>query len=238
MEFRSHYVVPQDFQQMRRWLEGRVIREVTRRAKFILFQLDDGILSVHLGMTGKLLLNGSETPYTRAVFDLDIGRLLFEDVRQFGKIEWSASIPPRVARLGPEPLSVTFEEFYRSLRGRRARLKSLLLNQAFLGGIGNIYADESLFRAGIHPLAISSRIGPERGRRLFDAIVDTLEQAIRLRGSSISDYVDSDGNRGSFQLLHQVYGREGKPCLICGTPVRRIVVAQRGTHYCPKCQRR
>ena len=223
---------------MRGWLEGRVIREVTRRAKFILFQLDDGILSVHLGMTGKLLLNGSETPYTRAVFDLDIGRLLFEDVRQFGKIEWSASIPPRVARLGPEPLSVTFEEFYRSLRGRRARLKSLLLNQAFLGGIGNIYADESLFRAGIHPLAISSRIGPERGRRLFDAIVDTLEQAIRLRGSSISDYVDSDGNRGSFQLLHQVYGREGKPCLICGTPVRRIVVAQRGTHYCPKCQRR
>ncbi len=236
-EFRSRFVVPQGFEPLRAAVEGRTVQGIARRAKFILLSLDDGMLSIHLGMTGKLLMNAAETPYTRAVFHLDRGVLLFDDVRQFGKIEWAPALPARVARLGPEPLSIRFEEFFASLRRRRARLKPLLLNQAFLGGVGNIYADEALFQARIHPLAMSSRLSRQRALRLHAAIVKILEQAIAHHGSSISDYVDAEGQPGSFQLLHQVYGRGGEPCRICGTPVRRIVVSQRGTHYCPKCQR-
>jgi formamidopyrimidine-DNA glycosylase len=121
---------------------------------------------------------------------------------------------------------------------RRSRIKPLLMNQAFLAGIGNIYADESLFRSGIHPLAIASNLSASRVARLYQSIRELLTEAIEHRGSTISDYRDADGACGNFQLRHQAYGREGEPCTVCGTPIKKTLVAQRGTHYCPKCQRR
>ncbi len=218
-------------------VEGRRIVSVRRHGKFVVLELDAGYLAIHLGMTGKLLLAGERGTYTRAIFTLENGALLYDDVRQFGRIEWSENLPGRVARLGPEPLEVGFDDFFAMLRPRNSRIKPLLLNQAFLRGLGNIYTDEALFRARIHPRAAASRLSRPRARRLYDAIREVLASAIENRGSSVSDYVDAEGRRGAFQSLHQVYGKEGRPCPRCGSPIRRIVVAQRGTHYCPRCQR-
>jgi formamidopyrimidine-DNA glycosylase len=200
-------------------------------------ELERGFLTVHLGMTGKLLLDSEPGPYSRAVFELNEGLLVYDDVRHFGRIEWSASLLERAAALGPDALDISLQAFQKLLRSRRARVKPLLLNQRFLRGMGNIYTDEALFEARIHPRAMASSLSRERAARLHRAMVDILETAIRLKGSSISDYVDANGEKGSFQMQHQVYGRAGEPCPICGTAIRRIVVGQRGTHYCPKCQR-
>ncbi len=216
-------------------IQGRTIRGVERYGKHILVSFDHGVLAIHLGMTGKLLLNGSETPYTRARFTLDRGVLLFDDIRQFGRMEWNSG---RLEKLGPEPLTVTFSEFHERLKQRRTRIKALLLDQTFLRGVGNIYADEALFRAHIHPLTVAARLSAPRAARLHEALVEVLSVAIAKRGSSVSDYVDAEGRKGDFQLFHQVYRRHGSPCPVCGSPVRRALVAQRGTHYCPKCQRR
>ena len=216
-------------------LSGRAIRGLCRRGKFIVVELDGGRLTIHLGMTGRLLLGAEPGPYTRAVFDLDCGRLLYDDIRMFGRIEWGAA---RVDRIGPEPLELGVDQFVRRLRERKGSIKPLLLNQAFLGGLGNIYTDEALFRARIHPLTPAARLGRSRAARLHAAIVEVLTLGIRHRGSSVSDYVDSEGRRGEFQRLHQVYQREGEPCPRCGSAIRRIVVAQRGTHYCPRCQKK
>jgi len=235
--FSSRFVVRDDFETLSAHLRGREIRTVERRGKFILVQLDRGALSIHLGMTGKLLLGATPGPYTRAWFHLDDGILLYDDVRQFGRIEWSAGIPSRVAALGPEPLETPFDLFFERLKRHSGIVKPLLLNQKFLRGLGNIYVDESLFLARIHPRALASRLSAERASRLHQAIRDVLQLAIAHKGSSISDYVDAEGRKGNFQVLHKVYGREGQPCLNCGTAIRRIVIAQRGTHYCPYCQR-
>ena len=143
-----------------------------------------------------------------------------------------------MARLGPEPLEVAVEDFAVALRGRKTSIKALLLNQMFLRGIGNIYADEALFRAGIHPQASASKIRGERARRLHGAIVEVLTEAIEAGGSSISDYVDAQGRKGFFQFSHRVYQRTGEPCVTCGSKVRRVLVAQRSSHFCPKCQKR
>jgi len=213
------------------------INGVARRGKFILIALDQGTLTVHLGMTGKLLLEGEAGEHTHGVFNLDDGMLLYHDPRQFGRIEFSEGPPPRVARLGPEPLEISFEEFRARLR-RKTRMKALLLNQAFLAGLGNIYADESLFAAGIHPLAVADRLSAARAKKLYDAIRGILKHAIQLGGSSISDYVNGRGERGWFQMEHRAYGREGESCANCGRPIRKILVAQRGTHYCPHCQKK
>jgi formamidopyrimidine-DNA glycosylase len=218
-------------------LAGARILQVHRHGKNIVLTLDRGLLVIHLGMTGKLLMDGATGPYTRAIFQLEHGLLVYEDVRQFGRIEWSETLPDRLAGLGPEPLTISFEDFLERLRARPGRIKSLLLNQRFLRGLGNIYVDESLFRSALHPITATSRIGTDRARRLYAAIREVLTLAIEHRGSSVSDYVDVEGRKGGFQQLHSVYGREGQPCPHCGTAIRRIVVAQRGTHFCPKCQR-
>ena len=236
--FTSRFVTPGDRRKLARQLEGRTIQAVRRRGKFIVISLDSGTLAVHLGMTGKLLMDASTSEHTRGVFALDEGVLSYDDARQFGRISWTKQLPGSIARLGPEPLEIGLEEFRARLRKHRARVKTLLLNQNFLAGVGNIYADEALFAAGIHPLAIASRLSASRAARLHQAVIETLSLAIENRGSSISDYVDAHGERGGFQVLHRVYGREGEPCLNCGAPIRKIIVAQRGTHYCPKCQRR
>lgn len=216
-------------------LTGRTIASVGRRGKYILLNLGGDVLSVHLGMTGKLLVNAPAEAHTRAYFTLDGATLNFVDPRMFGRIEFN---PTRIAKLGPEPLEVSFNEFHRRLQTRRTRIKALLLDQTFLSGVGNIYADESLHRAGIHPRAISARIGEQRARRLYKAIREVLAQAIASGGSSISDYVDADGRRGWFQIQHRVYQRHGEKCRRCGATIKRTLISQRGTHYCPKCQKR
>ena len=220
-------------------LAGRRIKAVTRYGKFIVATLGGGgYLLVHLGMTGRLLLGGEAGKHTHAIFTFDRGLLLYDDSRQFGSIELSEEFPRRVARLGPEPLEVAFDDFAAALAIRRTRIKPLLLNQSFLRGLGNIYADEALFRAGIHPLAHASRIRGGRARKLYDAITAVLTEAIAAGGSSISDYVDAEGRKGFFQIDHRVYQRTGEPCTVCRSPIRRLIVAQRSSHFCPRCQKR
>jgi formamidopyrimidine-DNA glycosylase len=220
-------------------LAGRRIKAIQRYGKFIVASLDDGsYLMVHLGMTGKLLLGGAAGKHTHAILTFDRGVLMFDDSRQFGCIEFHEKFPARVARLGPEPLEVSFEDFAADIARRKTRIKSLLLNQTFLRGIGNIYADEALFRAGIHPLALTSRIRKDRARKLYDGVIAVLNEAIEAGGSSISDYVDAEGRAGFFQIHHRVYGRTGEPCVVCGTPIKRVIVTQRSSHFCPKCQKR
>ncbi len=238
-KFTSKWVTPGNRATLAKKLIGRRIESVTRRGKFIVMALDDGSsLTIHLGMTGKLLVSGRPAEHVYGEFTLDDGELLYHDPRQFGTIEWSPDpLHPRVARLGPEPLEISFDEFRTRLK-RRAGMKALLLNQSFLAGLGNIYADESLYRAEIHPLASADKLGPTRARRLYDAIQGVLRHAIELGGSSISDYVNADGERGWFQVQHKAYGREGRPCEGCGKPIRKILVAQRGTHFCPRCQKK
>lgn len=235
--FNSKLVLSGDPKATAAAIRGRTILQLERRGKFLLFDLDGVWLVIHLGMTGKLLWKAKDGPHTRAILELDAGRLLYDDIRQFGRIEAARKLPQRVARLGPDPLAISGSEFAARIRLRRGQIKPLLLNQAFLAGLGNIYTDEALHRAGIHPKTAADHLGARRVNRLYEAIREVLGEAISAGGSSISDYVDGNGRAGAFQLQHRVYGKAGEPCPACGAEIRRIVIAQRGTHYCPKCQR-
>jgi formamidopyrimidine-DNA glycosylase len=238
-EFRCLRVLRGDPDETSAGLAGRKVRGVERHGKFIEIKLDGGhSFVVHLGMTGKLLMNAVPGKHTHAILTLDRGVLLYDDSRQFGRLELSEGLPARVQKLGPEPLEVPLKQFAERLRKHKTKMKALLLNQTFLRGIGNIYADEALFRAGIHPLAIAARLRPDRIKSLHTAIRRVLGEAIKAGGSSISDYVDVDGRQGSFQVRHNVYQKNGEPCPRCGAKIRRILVAQRGTHFCPRCQKR
>jgi formamidopyrimidine-DNA glycosylase len=193
-------------------------------------------------MTGRLLVTTPNAPlaaHTHARLTLASGReLRFVDPRRFGRLEFrelSRSEPFSAA--GVDPLRVAAEEFFHIFHSRHMPIKSALLNQKLLSGVGNIYADESLFRAGIRPRRLTGRLSRAELEGLRLALREVLEHAIRLGGSSVSDYVDADGVRGFFQLEHCVYQRTGLPCLRCQTPVRRLLLAGRGTHYCPRCQR-
>jgi formamidopyrimidine-DNA glycosylase len=192
---------------------------------------------VHLGMTGRMLVcpPGSEmAKHTHLVAKLASGReLRFVDPRRFGRL----SVAHGFEAGGSEPLEVQLDHFVTLFHGRKTPIKSALLNQKLLSGVGNIYADESLFRAGIRPRRRASSLTREDLRRLYPAVQEVLREAIALGGSSVSDYVDADGEEGFFQLQHRVYGREGEPCLVCKTPVKRVVIAGRSSHYCPKCQK-
>jgi formamidopyrimidine-DNA glycosylase len=220
-----------------RELAGRKIQSIERHGKFIAIRLDRGYLVVHLGMTGKLLVNADLTKWTHAVFTLDKGSLHYDDQRQFGRIEYGVELPARIAALGPEPLEISLNDFATRLKARKSPIKAVLLNQAVVRGVGNIYADEALFRAGVHPKRIASSLNKDRVERIYNAMREVLIEAIDSRGSSVSNYVDADGRKGSFQQSHRVYQRTGEPCLNCGGEIKRIVLAQRGTHFCPKCQR-
>jgi formamidopyrimidine-DNA glycosylase len=194
---------------------------------------------VHLGMTGRLQVCEPQSEvlkHTHAILKLKSGReLRFVDPRRFGRLS--------VARAGGfeagglEPLEADLDRFLALFRGRKTPIKSALLNQKLLRGVGNIYADESLFRAGIRPRRRASTITRNELANLLASVKEVLREAIALGGSSISDYVDADGEEGFFQLQHRVYGREGEPCLVCKTPIKRIVIAGRSSHYCPKCQK-
>ncbi|PYY13178.1 MAG: bifunctional DNA-formamidopyrimidine glycosylase/DNA-(apurinic or apyrimidinic site) lyase, partial [Acidobacteria bacterium] len=178
-----------------------------------------------------------ETPrHTHAVASLASGReLRFVDPRRFGRL--SVAIKESFAGPGTEPLTISSDDFAKLFRGRKTPIKAALLNQKLLHGVGNIYADESLFRAGIRPKRQAGRLSRAELNRLHAAVKEVLKEAIKLGGSSVSDYVDADGREGFFQLQHRVYLRTGEPCLVCKTPIKRIVLGGRGTHYCSKCQR-
>jgi formamidopyrimidine-DNA glycosylase len=236
-EFRQLRVLVGSALKTAKALAGRKIQSIERHGKFIAIRLDRGFLVVHLGMTGKLLVNAEQTKWTHAIFTLDEGVLHYDDQRQFGRIEYGVELPERVAALGPEPLEITLEDFAARLKTRRSPIKAVLLNQAVVRGVGNIYADEALFRAGVHPKRVAASLRKDRVERIYNAMREVLAEAIESRGSSVSNYVDADGRKGSFQQAHRVYRRTGEPCVNCGAEIRRIVLAQRGTHFCPKCQR-
>ena len=235
--FGSHRVTRASHEGTAQALTGSTVTEVRRRGKQILIDLDRGLLYVHLGMTGKLLWNAPPTKYTRAQLHFEDGQLIYDDTRMFGRVEFFAVPPETLSRVGPDALTVTFQDFYSRLKRYRGRIKAVLLNQAFLAGVGNIYADESLFAAGVHPGASAQRLSKIRAEKLHRHLLEILQAAISHRGSSIADYVDSAGERGSYQQLHNVYGRRGESCPRCGAAIRRIVLAQRGTHFCPRCQK-
>jgi formamidopyrimidine-DNA glycosylase len=240
---------------MAKALTGRTIERVRRVGKHIVFDFAPDAKSdpvqwiVHLGMTGRLLVADPAVPrplHTHGVLVLRSGReLRFVDARRFGRmgIYLVEDTKEEAADLrgfqgpGTEPLRISRADFRKLFHGRRTSIKAALLNQSLLHGVGNIYADESLFRAKIRPRRMASRLTTRELDRLHGAVQTVLREAIRLGGSSVSDYVDAAGERGFFQLRHYVYMRTGQPCLVCGTAIRRTVVAGRGTHYCPVCQR-
>jgi formamidopyrimidine-DNA glycosylase len=233
--------------EVERALADRRIEAVERRGKYLLLRLDDGLaLAMHLRMTGNLVLSeaGADPPHLRASIALDDGvRLLFTDARRFGQavvLQGDRLDDYFASRLGVEPLSaaLTAAELCRRAAGRRAPLKSFLLNQSRVAGIGNIYADEALHRAALHPLSPAGSMKPEDCERLREGIIDTLEAGLSSGGASVDDYRDARGERGSMQDEFLVHTREGKPCPRCGAEIRRIVVAGRSTYFCPSCQRR
>lgn len=215
-------------------ITGHKIEAVDRYGKFIVLRFDHGLLLVHLRMTGQLLSSDETSKFTRARIHLDEGTLRYDDIRKFGRLTFTTALPT----LGPDPLELTAQEFIDHTHPRRARIKALLLDQSFLRGMGNIYADESLFAARIHPQSIAAALKPAQLRHLHESMQAVLQAAITAGGSSISDYVDSTGARGTFQQQHQVYGKHGQPCPRCATPLERTLIAQRGTTFCPHCQKR
>jgi formamidopyrimidine-DNA glycosylase len=229
-------------------IAGLTVEAVGRRGKFILITLGSGrLLVVHLGMSGQLRLVDAATEianHTHAIFDLDDGRQLrYRDPRRFGRLllgtEDELLLSGTLPRLGPEPIDPTFDadELFRLLRRRRAPLKAVLLDQATVAGVGNIYADESLHRAKLRPDRIARSLSRKSVRRLHQSLRDSLEVAIRNRGSSVDTYRDAWGEVGNQQELLLVYGRAGEPCFTCGRPLSIVRIAGRSTVFCRRCQR-
>lgn len=221
-------------------IKGQEIRNVSRRAKFLNLQLSTYNLFIHLRMSGDLYIKEENDPPDKhdrlRLFLSNEKILVFNDTRKFGRV-WLTDEPGSVVgKLGPEPLSNEFtpQWLYDNLRRHRRRLKPLLLDQTFLAGLGNIYTDEALHRAGLHPLILSDSVKMKQAELLHNAICKVLVEGIRRNGSSI-DWIYRGGD---FQNYFRVYDREGQPCPVCGTKIKRLVVGQRGTHLCPKCQRK
>lgn len=252
-------------ERLRRGLAGRTVTALTRRGKYLLADLDaGGRLVVHLGMTGQLFSAGACSlrllsataraalaPEEQRAFRPDVHthlRVFFEDgrdevylrdVRKFGKVLLlrDGEEHPRLALLGADALDVTGAHLFESTRGRTAAVKSVLLDQSVLAGVGNIYADEALFLAGVRPSRRAGRVTRRECEAIAEGLRHVLLRSIETGGSSISDYVAPDGNDGAYQSERHVYARKGEPCLRCGAVVKRTVVGQRGTHHCPGCQR-
>jgi formamidopyrimidine-DNA glycosylase len=251
--------------RLRRALPGRTVRSLRRRGKYLALTLDDGReLVLHLGMTGQLFVAGARSPrllsarrraalapeqqhdfrpdrHTHLELRFRDGgpAVLFRDVRKFGKVflvEDGAS-HPRLSRLGPDALEVTPEQVWRAAHRRRAPIKSVLLDQSVIAGTGNIYADEALFRAGVRPGRSAGRVTRRDAERIVASMRAVMLRSIDTGGASISDFVAPDGRDGEFQRERCVYAREGEPCFECATPIRRIVIGQRSSHYCARCQR-
>lgn len=227
---------------------GRRIRAIERRSKYLLFRLEPpGTLLVHMGMTGSLRVYSRDRAPPRRLHDhVDIafedGTLLrYHDPRRFGAMLWLADeTHPLLAALGPEPLDAAFtpDYLYERTRGRRASIKVTLMDNRIVVGVGNIYANESLFRAGIRPSTAAGRLSRPRLAALVAAVREVLSEAIAKGGSTLRDFVDAQGEPGAFQLSYRVYGREGAPCRRCGTPIRATRLGQRASYHCPRCQPR
>lgn len=228
-------------------LIGRSVREVRRRGKWILLVLDQGLyLVIHLGMTGQLIMMPADEPlasHTHVVFDLDRAhqQLRFRDVRRFGSatlFEDQAELEQffRDAQLGPEPFDLDPAYWRASLAKTARSLKAVLLDQRVVAGVGNIYADEALFEARLHPTRLGRSLSAAEAGRLRQAVTKVLTRAIQRRGSSIRNYVGGSGLKGSYQKEFRVYGQTGRPCPRCRTPIERIRLAGRSTHFCPRCQ--
>jgi formamidopyrimidine-DNA glycosylase len=225
-------------------IQGQTVRAINRRAKYILCQLDHDILAIHLKMTGRLYVTDAansqrDDKWVHIRFGLDHNQeLRFSDARKFGRVYLASSVEEIAPSLGPEPLTddFTVDVLKERLVGRHKQIKALLLDQTFIAGVGNIYADESLHRAGIHPLRSAGSLTKDEIARLYETVRLVLNKGIDYQGASINWYRKPDGTQGESQEHFVVYDREDQPCLTCGTPIRKIRVAQRGTHYCPNCQ--
>ncbi|HXN51977.1 MAG TPA: bifunctional DNA-formamidopyrimidine glycosylase/DNA-(apurinic or apyrimidinic site) lyase [Candidatus Acidoferrum sp.] len=243
---------------LEQYLPGRQIEKVERYGKFMLLRLsargnavadsengdaEAASLLVHLGMTGQLAPCAAAQPcakHTHVWFGLDDGReLRYTDPRRFGRMAYltRALLAKELTAFGADPLLVSAQEFASRIRSRNAQIKALLLDQSVLRGVGNIYADESLWRAKIHPMRRGTELSKKQAQALRRVLQDVLRKAILARGSSISDFLDAEGQPGEYQRHHRAYGREGQRCYRCGTAIRRVIVAGRSSYFCPKCQR-
>jgi formamidopyrimidine-DNA glycosylase len=251
--------------RLRRALAGRTATDLERHGKYLLAPLDDGTrLVLHLGMTGQLFSAAATSPrllsataraslapeeqpsfrpdaHTHLRFEFEDGgpEVYFRDTRKFGKVLWlpDGKAHPRLARLGTDALEVSGALLFTATRGRRVAIKSLLLDQSILAGVGNIYADEALFLAGVRPTRSAARVTRRECDAIARGLKRVLARSIETGGSSISDYVAPDGRDGEYQSERRVYARRGEPCFECATPIARVVVGARSSHYCPRCQR-
>ena len=239
---RLRYLIPRGLEQR---VKGLCIKAIERRAKYLLIRFESGCLICHLGMSGSLRIydrTSAAGPHDHVDIYVDDNRVLrFRDPRKFGLILWTAKDPMRhklLRDLGPEPLSTNLngEYLYRISRGRKSAIKSFLMDSHIVVGIGNIYASEALFRAGVHPRRAAGRISLTRYESIVEAVRITLKNAIREGGTTLRNFVAEDGQPGYFKQALNVYQRSGEPCLSCKTPIRLIRIGQRSTFYCPQCQ--
>ena len=233
--------------RFRNTLTGVMIREMGRKGKFILIRMDSGhLLVIHLKMTGQLLITPPDRPidkHTHLIFDLEPGglQLRYRDVRKFGRLAVQCPAErslPQLEALAPDPFELTAEAFHQKLGRKKRALKPLLLDQGFISGLGNIYVDESLYRAQIHPATPADRLNRDQARNLHRLIRLILRQAIQAKGTTVSDYRGPEGIVGGFQHHLRVYGCTGKPCRVCRTPIAKLRLGGRGTHICPGCQKK
>jgi formamidopyrimidine-DNA glycosylase len=232
-------------------IEGKTAVAVRRKGKVLAVELagakgsEAGYLIFRLGMTGQVTIQPLDVPlephtHARMLFEGRKEELRFRDVRRFGRLRCATGeeLDELLRSLGPDAQQATEDEFLRAMRDRRGAIKSWLLNQQGVSGLGNIYADEALFEAGIHPLAQPDRVSGASGRRLYRAVQKVLKRAVNLQGTTFRDYIDIEGRPGNYIQRLRVYQKTGKPCPRCGTPIRRVVIAGRSSHFCPCCQRR
>jgi len=228
---------PKEFQKE---IAGTTIKNILRKAKLLIIELSNGkFLAIHLKMTGQLIYPGKNTKLTRVIFEFSSGKTLdFNDGRLFAELrlvsDWQKL--KFIQSLGPEPFKLSSEKFAAMLSRKKTKVKPLLLDQTFVSGVGNIYANEALFRAKIHPARPANSLSPKEKELLFMELKETLKEAIRCKGSSVDDYVQVSGENGDYAKYHKVYDKENKPCLRCKTPIQRISLGGRGTYFCPHCQ--
>jgi formamidopyrimidine-DNA glycosylase len=227
-------------EKFKKELEGAIFKNVLRKAKVLILELDNGkSLVIHLKMTGQLIYPG-DGKKSRVTFKLSDGKTLdFNDQRLFAELRLLDNWRDLkfIQGLGPEPFDITPEQFKEMLSKKKTKIKPLLMDQAFISGIGNLYAAEALFRARVRPERPASSLSDKEKGTLFKEIKDTLNEAVKYKGSSVDQYVQLSGEKGDYVKHHKVYGREREPCLICKTPIRRISLGGRGTYFCPKCQK-
>ncbi|MCB1845592.1 MAG: bifunctional DNA-formamidopyrimidine glycosylase/DNA-(apurinic or apyrimidinic site) lyase [Halioglobus sp.] len=240
-ERRLRWPVPDGLEKA---LIGQTVKRLDRRAKYLLFRTSDGTMLLHLGMSGSLRIIDPAEPagkHDHVDMLMNNGRALrFRDPRRFGSLLWSeaGTVHPLLAKLGPEPLGSAFDGDYlwQRARGRRVAIKPFIMNAGIVVGVGNIYASEALFEAGIHPLRQAGRTSKVRMRKLADSIGEVLQRALTAGGTTLRDFSGGDGEPGYFQQQLSVYGREGRPCRRCNEPLKCIVLGQRSTYYCKRCQ--